>query len=358
MSLVKTPWALSLALVVCAVACSPPPSPDVEEVDGTATDTAADRATDISQRPEVGPDGESPDVLPMDAQGDAAADATIDATDGAVILDARPTDAGNDSRDAASPSDVPIIVEPDVVRVAICDQPSTLRICTMDSECRAGAERCLPSGCGTTRRCQPAGRPCVDNGDCLFGTQQCSAGVCVQTGSDCGDTRACPLGFSCEGTAGTRRCVSHRRACEQTYNPCPYGDLCHEIPGLNPFCIGVATRCGTNDTCIIGSSCLDVDGDGLRECVPSGPCTNASCGLPGRCEIRPVDYFLFCGPRGICSPATGCGPGYDCVDAWGSDVYQCRARTDVCQTNAQCPVDQVCFEPDGAAMPGSPSGCR
>lgn len=219
-----------------------------------------------------------------------------------------------------------------------CDQPSTLRVCTMDSECDRPIERCLPTGCGTTQRCQPAGRTCMDNADCLAGSQTCTRGVCVASGADCGDSRACPNGYACEGAAGSRACVQRRRTCDGTIVPCPFGGVCEGVPGLAPFCVAVTSRCSSAVACRLGSECRDVDGDGLSECVPPGPCGRGRCAAEDRCEITPVDYFLRCGPRGVCNATGGCGPGYECVDVWASGVGECRPTSQPCRTNAQCPV--------------------
>lgn len=300
-------------------------------------------------------------AVAMDAQSDGAASET------SVAMDVVGTDVGSlpdvalldspTSSDAAMGADVMLPPE-DARRAEYCDQPSTLRVCTMDSECDRPIERCLPTGCGSVQRCQPAGRTCRDHTDCLSGSQTCVRGICVASGADCGDSRACPNGYACEGTAGSRACVNRRHACDGTGVPCPYGGVCEGAPGLEPHCVAVTSRCATNDACRLGSSCRDVDGDGLRECVPSGPCGPGMCAAGDRCEILPVDYFLQCGPRGVCNSTIGCAAGYECVDAWASGVSECRATSQPCRTNAQCPAGQLCFEAGGGGMPGAPAGCR
>ncbi len=353
----------ALAVVAGAsVACGPPGGPDVEELDVVASDrivvdrTVADRPTAM---------GDSEAGVVMDGS-DAGMDGAIVPTD--MGMDAMMVIAdGSDVPTADRPmfdvpnGELPVIVGSDATDEGVdnCDQVHMLRSCMTDANCNQPTERCLPSGCGPILRCQPAGRSCTDDRDCAAGTQRCTSNVCVAVGADCGDVRACPLGYACEGAMGARTCVNRRRVCEQTRSPCPYNDACVDNPGIRPFCALVATRCATNRACFVASTCSDVDGDGLRECTPPGPCAPGMCADPAdRCEILPVDYFLHCGRRGICSPLTGCAVGYTCVDPWGAGVGQCRANTDVCRTNDQCPVGQICFEPDGMAMPGSPSGCR
>lgn len=305
-------------------------------------------------------DDASADGAATDAQGDGSS------SEGGAVMDAIGADSSGfddvPSLDSSSLGDssLPDALLPpeDSRRAEYCDQPSMLRVCTMDSECDRPIERCLPTGCGSVQRCQPAGRGCRDNSDCLAGAQTCVRGICVASGPDCGDSRACPNGYACEGAAGWRACVNRRHVCDGTGVPCPYGGVCEGTPGLSPYCVVVTSRCATDDACRLGSSCRDVDGDGLRECVPSGSCGPMSCAVGDRCEILPVDYFLVCGPRGICNTTAGCAAGYECVDAWASGVRECRPTSQPCRTNEQCPAGQLCFEAGGGGMPGAPAGCR
>jgi hypothetical protein len=349
----------SLSLLVFAGCPAPASMPDVEEQPDRV---AADAVVRDTARVEAGADAESDSGASMDGAMDAAAEGGVEA---GASMDAA-VEAGS-APDATSSPDVAAIdvtlsdvfLPPeDSRRAEYCDQPSTLRVCTMDSDCDRPVQRCLPTGCGAVQRCQPAGRTCRDNADCLAGSQTCTRGTCVASGPDCGDSRACPTGYACEGAPGARTCVNRRHVCDGTSVPCPYGGVCEGVPGLAPHCVAVTSRCASDDACRLGSSCRDVDGDGLRECVPSGPCTPGACPMGDRCEIRPVDYFLVCGPRGICNATTGCGAGYECVDVWASGVSECRPTTQPCRTNAQCPVGQLCFEAGGGGMPAEPAGCR
>ncbi|MBL8680115.1 MAG: hypothetical protein JNK05_13150 [Myxococcales bacterium] len=351
----KARAAFVLGSVVWASGCPSPSSlPDAEPPidrppvdvvrDTTATDTSAvtDGAMDV--------DDASMDVAPVDATSNP---------DGA--MDTSVADTGVLDAPSAIDGDLPEIIAPpsDVTRPGFCDMSTTMRACTMDAECDRPIERCLPTGCGSTMRCQRAGRRCRDNADCLAGSQTCTRGVCVATGTDCGDSRACPEGYGCEGSAGARACVNRRRNCDGTTVSCPFGGVCQGVPGLAPYCAGVTSRCASDDGCLLGSSCRDVDGDGARECVPSGPCGAGMCASSGdRCQILPVEYFLECGPRGICNPTLGCGAGYECVDVWSSGVFECRPTAEPCRTNAACPAGQLCFEAGGGGAPASPAGCR
>lgn len=335
--------------------------PDVETLmDRVPVDRVAVDSTGVDRVVEdVASDGVSEGGSIDDGAMDGG-DGGDGATDSAVMRDGAFFDVPNPI-DVQIPTDVPIpdgMVIEDVMRPGFCDMPSTLRVCTTDGDCDRPSQRCLPTGCGSIQRCQPAGRGCRDNADCLAGVQTCNRGVCVATGADCGDSRGCPDGYACEGPAGARRCVNRRRECDGTIVACPYGGVCEGVPGLAPFCVGVTSRCASDEACRRGSSCRDVDGDRLNECVPSGPCMPGVCAPSDRCEILPVDYFLVCGPRGICNPTIGCAAGYECVDVWSSGVFECRPTSEPCRTNAQCPEGQLCFEAGGAGLPMEPAGCR
>jgi hypothetical protein len=353
-------WA---SIVLGAVsACGTPPSPDVESIDVAPRDVVG---RDVVRRDAGGMDAESLDDAGLDGSPSDATtpgDATSP-TDGSSMDRVAPPMDGVAATDGAlgdSGSSLPDVVgfEDSPRRLPFCDQPSALRMCATDAECDAPTQRCLPTGCGATRRCQTAGRGCRDGADCLSGAQTCVRGVCVATGADCGDSRACPPGYACEGSAGSRTCVSRRRVCDPSLAPCPFGGVCEGVPGVEPYCVAVTSRCASNTACRIGSTCRDVDGDGVNECVPGGPCSSDRCAPGDRCEILPIDYFLRCGPRGICNPATGCSPGYECVDVWASGVFECRPTAEPCRTNAVCPVNQLCFEAGGGGMPAAPAGCR
>jgi hypothetical protein len=352
-----------LALLACALlACGSPPAPDVESIDVSPRDVTA---RDVLRRDSAAMDAESAEDAGIDGSATdvtGASDATV-VTDGPAMdrvappMDVAASTDGAATDGAVSPPDV-VSFEDSSRRLPFCDQPSTLRVCATDAECDTPVQRCLPTGCGSTRRCQTAGRGCRDGADCLAGAQTCVRGFCVAIGADCGDSRACPAGYACEGAAGSRRCVSRRRGCDPVMAPCPYGGVCEGVSGLDPFCVAVTSRCASDVACRAGSTCRDVDGDGLNECVPGGPCMSSRCAPGERCEILPIDYFLRCGPRGICNPATGCGPGYECVDVWASGVFECRPTSESCRTNASCPVDQLCYEPGGGGDPSAPAGCR
>lgn len=266
-----------------------------------------------------------------------------------------PTDTGPMELDTV----VPHLPGPPVFET--CNLAATTVRCTADSMCNvAGGERCLSANCGdNVRTCQPAGRSCAGDTDCLSGLQRCAAGRCVATGTDCGDTRACPWGYLCEGTAGSRRCVDRRRSCTDDLRyPCPANSLCYSDGQVSPICIPLLTRCATNTACIRGSVCQDVDGDGVKECVPEGPCSaSRRCAAPMTCGASPVDIVARCGNTGVCSSDASCAAGYRCVDPWGTGVKECRSSSEPCQLHTQCGAQQLC-DPAPSGERGLPAGCH
>lgn len=355
---------LVLALVGCSDGRRRPP--DVEETDVVFPDrTLFDGSSDGGGID--GHDVETRDDVSEDNDDGRAESAVMDGTS----MDTSEMETGVDARDGTTATDAGMDgsvafdgATDDVPVLSICELEAgaAARVCTSDSDCSPMTERCLPSGCGTVRRCQPAGRPCVDDSDCLAGLQRCTRGRCVATGSDCGDTRACPLGFTCEGAPGSRRCVDRRRPCGTGETLCPFNALCYSEPGIDGFCVGVASRCAHDEACLPGTRCRDVDGDGLRECVPDGPCGPGRCDSDGghtTCEILPVEFVTVCGSHGICSASRPCPAGYTCVDAWGTGVGECHSVSDPCRSHADCSEARtLCY----SALPyeedsGAP-GCR
>ncbi len=350
MSVTRVIGVVGAALAACAVAACPGPSrPDVTVPD-----------VPIVPSDVVRPDVPGSDVL----QGDSA---LVDGSDVTVMEEVPgPTEGGLDLLtldippiDTTLPPDVFATFDAlDIHIPGYCelDGGTVARECTGDADCTPMSQRCLATGCATVMRCQPAGRPCGSNADCLAGSQTCIGSTCVASGADCGDTRACPYGYTCEGTAGSRACVNRRRPCTDG-SECPFNGTCFGSAGVQPFCVGVATRCSSDAACLLGAHCRDLDGDGLRECVPDGPCRTGMCGGTGAniCEILPVEFLAVCGPHGLCSASAPCPAGFTCRDAWGTGVTECRADASPCNSHAACaPPRSLCFDvtPPGAAAPG------
>jgi hypothetical protein len=226
-----------------------------------------------------------------------------------------------------------------------CDQPG-------DAPCPAGTV-CLDTGCGRSF-CQRAGTGCVDAADCAPGAScvPVSAGlnVCFRPEAPCADSRECPGGFSCEGEGLARRCIDRRIPC--TYRTaCPFGFTCRVQPGIVSFCERVYVRCNANEACA-GDACLDVDGDGLRECGYAGCTATSECGTTEQCAFDPERITQQCGPHGVCTTDTECGPGNVCLDVWGDGVKQCELATSSCAAGG-CPFRQLC----GSRVSGGEARC-
>jgi hypothetical protein len=212
---------------------------------------------------------------------------------------------------------------------------------------------CLPTGCGRSV-CQRGGARCGTAADCPAGADCVAFGptdrACVRPEAPCADSRECPGGFSCEGEGLSRRCVDRRIPC--TYRTaCPHGFACLVAPGIASFCERVYTRCASAAGCF-GGACLDVDADGLRECGYAGCTSTSECGPAEQCAFDPERITQECGPHGVCTTDAECGPGNVCLDVWGDGVKQCELATSSC-TAGTCPFRQLC----GSRVSGGEARC-
>ncbi len=366
---------VGLWLALVSFGCTSPQGTDAA-VDGAVNDTRSDGATTDGSLDGTLLDATTRDGDDAVSPGDATDLGEVgDIVPGLDIVDAR----GADSQDAVvdDSSGLPDIPGVDIYDVigtfddrSLDDAPmgSTCNVeagalptvCTGDSDCLR-AETCLPSGCGSTMRCQPRGRPCLGDTDCLATVQTCFHGVCQPSGTECGDSRACPLGYTCEGTPGATRCVNRRHVCNGSFDVCPYNSICYFQNGLAPFCVGLATHCTADATCVYGT-CAEMDGDAVRECTIVGSCTGSTlCPATAggnTCEILPVEARSYCGAHGYCSTSRPCPTGYDCLDVWGNGVLECRPATDPCHTHADCPAGQLCYTAVTEAVDPGTAGCR
>jgi len=303
-------------------------------------------------------DDSAPPPSPFDAGPDAGAEASDAGPrfDGEVPdIDAGPPRDTGPTPDTGPRPDAGPDGGPDAGPDPSCYLPDggfDFCACALD-ECTEGScgggEVCLEDGCGR-RVCQRQGARCVDEDDCAPGASCASTsfgGVCTRDG-DCTDPRDCPLGFSCDD--GT--CVDRRLACS-TSSDCPYGFRCSQHSGAANFCFKAFRRCANDGACQPDELCVDVDGDGMRECRPSegiADCdTNDDCvvacdGADCTCGAVPDPTFVVrCQLQGPCQSGDVCGDGFSCADAWGDGVTQCLPTTgSTCTAAGDCPSPQVC----------------
>jgi hypothetical protein len=177
------------------------------------------------------------------------------------------------------------------------------------------------------------------------------AGVCVGSGA-CTDSRACPLGYACEAGA----CVDRRIRCSTDGN-CPFGYTCDSSLDRGT-CVRLSRRCASDLACTSTipdpQVCVDIDGDGMRECqFAGGVCvTNAMCSAAGvTCTPFALTGQSTCGRYGPCASVADCAAGQMCVDLWGDGVRECVNPGGSCARTADCPVGRVCATPSGGGSP-------
>ncbi len=211
--------------------------------------------------------------------------------------------------------------------------------------CPAG-RTCLENGCGE-RRCYAAGSPCATASDCPAGSG-CTMGACVNPApGSCTDSRDCPLGFSCDAGA----CVDRRVRCNPDI-PCPQGYYCEETfeHGVG-YCFRAHSPCASASGCFYSSAaCRDVVGTGTLMChIATGPnChTNADCPLAGEvCGAVPVSIEAECGPFGPCATVADCMTGFSCIDLWGDGIRECVPPGSTCARQTDCVAPAICAVPD------------
>ncbi|MGB8328800.1 MAG: hypothetical protein WCE62_01635 [Polyangiales bacterium] len=181
-------------------------------------------------------------------------------------------------------------------------------------------------------RCVKTTPGCNGSFDCVLGFS-CEAGACVDRRMACGLDDDCPMNHSCEGTS-TRFCARIHRTC--------YDDF--DCGGLAPYCI-------------------DVDGDGDKECAgsdhPTNPaCVNSACTSASApvCEASSVGSITACGQYGLCLTNADCAGGFQCVDLWPDGRKECVPSGGCCDHISDCPERQVCASPRSGGAPSCQAG--
>lgn len=245
---------------------------------------------------------------------------------------------------------------------ALCPAcPQRDLLCDSDTPCPIG-QACLPTGCGDLSRCfVTGGGGCQEDDDCDDPAYLCNQtiGRCLRIDPGCANSNDCVPGFACENAS----CVDRRAPCE-TGLDCPYGFLCFFASPDQRFCRWISRPCGDDLDCLtIGVPCGDVDGDGLRECMPSltplSPdpisCINAQC--PGSvapvCQPSVQGTGAVCGDFGLCVQTADCAAGFECRDLWGDGRSQCVLPGGSCVDSSGCAPRSVC----GSPRPSGPPAC-
>lgn len=278
------------------------------------------------------------------ASGDGSVDADLDA----ALADAD-TDAGTDSdggtgSDAGSGSDGSMGSGDAGPRTPVCD-PGTA--CGAGDTCADG-EACVVNACGS-KVCMPRAAYCGSSAECAAGsacTTTSIGEVCTPTnGEVCNASTDCPPSHACEGSLGSRSCVLRRIPCFDEFD-CPVSYMCLGVQGDSNTCQYVYRPCDSAGTCPLGT-CSNIDGIGSTECGAGGACdTNAECTTPGdRCMN--LHFIVECGLGGLCNASGGdaCASGYTCLDIQGDGYGECVPTGGSCSSQSMCPGGGVCAVP-------------
>ncbi len=224
-----------------------------------------------------------------------------------------------------------------------CSCASFGAVCDPSHPCAFGSV-CLNNGCGTF--CQPGGARCAVERDCTQGTT-CTGGFCARSQTGCTDSRDCADGFSCD----FGQCIDRRIPCQRAEH-CPWGYMCVQGQG-EPLCMKLYRNCGSNAACGDGFVCEDADRDDLSlgNCVPAdGVCSNSSqcnAGNSSSCGSMPTTRYRQCVPFGPCATTADCVGDQRCLDLWGDGVKECAPGTGQCATSSDCPQRSVCAVVNG-----------
>lgn len=334
--------ALTLLLAACPEMPPPTIPTDVPRRDVGTADAAMDASFDATGLDVPAMDAMADDVPGLDAPG-----ADVPGLD-APGLDAPGLDApGLDApRDAGPPEDITLMLRDD----GPCGSGDACACAMHAPACVAGAcaaseeLACIDDGCIET--CVPRGAPCETPADCPAGGLCKFNGTtrnCSPVAPGCLDSRECPSGFACIAGA----CSDRRVGCDPD-NLCPHNFYC-ETSGP-AYCLRLLRPCSADGGCPTGL-CRDVDGDGDRECIAPGTCTSsAMCSGDDSCMTRPGEVFASCGRYGACATAADCASGQLCLDLWGDGARECVDPGGTCTTTADC-ASGICGTPGTGGPP-------
>ncbi len=261
------------------------------------------------------------------------------------------------------------------VTSALCHTCPDQLLCETDDDCAFSGYVCVASGCEThggvpIKQCQPSRAPSCDVvEDCPNATDyECQAVApgnprCIRVVEGCSpatESFDCPPGFSCEGGA----CVDRRLPCD-SYLDCPKSHVCTSTP-VSSYCVRTHRSCREDADCggfaAVGSFCVDVDGDGEKECVgergSSGEaCVNLDCGGSGLvCESGAAPPTASCGSYGLCLGSNDCSTGFVCLSLWQDGRKECAPMGGTCDEVTDCPLHQVCAAPRNGGSPRCQAG--
>jgi V8-like Glu-specific endopeptidase len=264
--------------------------------------------------------------------------------------------------------------------------------CTIDSECVGQTCRDTVAGRICTTSCDPV-RPDIGCGDGFY-CSRVSSGACegycvplrgsatLPVDADCTADADCASLFCADPGDGRRRCLT---PCRHDGAHCYADEVCAAVPGTCGGCVPAAIvsglRRGIGEPCREGSDCasgLCFDDDGNRYCSRSceggcpagfhcrgGSCARGPLGRLGDICVTNEDCGdgTVCAQRGeqhwctaSCADASGCPPGFECVDASGARVCapMLGLLGDRCTSGAEC-ISGLCASTSTCVRECSPS---
>jgi len=334
--------ALIVSLVVVAAGCQvSAPATEVE----TTFDSCSDG---VDNDHDLLADCQDPDCFPFcggpeEGEGDAGPDpCDLDGSIDDAAVDAAPEDDVD--------ADLSGTEEPDADVEA---EPSEPVLCDEGYSCIEAALRCYDFYLDGAPVCAPRGASCLRSSDC---EADVSCGLvpgwseggryCLATDDGCAADGSCPDGFRCEAGA----CVDRRRVCVNNLD-CPSWGRCTSLRSGLRVCLprGGPTRCADDESC--GSAtCVDVDGDGRRECQESLGSTcevNEDC-ADGVCGNADGSPGAECGAVGPCLVTADCPADHVCTDVDGDGALECQRSGGACISDGDCAAGTLCFAADGA----------
>lgn len=198
--------------------------------------------------------------------------------------------------------------------------------CTPRTSCDVGECGIVDDGCGGPLNCGT----CAIGGQCHTDAD-CESGICVTEASSGWTGGFCTLGCTTDEHCGTGAHCAYRS----------------DGPGV---CLAT---CDGNEDCRDDYTCQDIDGDGARECAPSGTGTGAigaPCDRVADCSGGDPAYCLvenrgwqdgYCTRE--CTSDADCGSSAHC--AAGIDDRACLAD---CEDDSDCrSAGYLCYDVDG-----------
>jgi hypothetical protein len=273
-------------------------------------------------------DCDDPDCAPFcggdgDGDGDSDSDADGDSD-------------GDGDGDSDSDADADADADGDVEIIECRDDdecPVSLRCYDFYLE---GRSICAPRGaaCRFDEECDD-GVPCVEIPEWAG-----SGKYCLAPNVSCTTNAGCADGFRCE----EGDCVDRRFLCVSS-SDCPWWAECAPFYTGQRMCAPKPVEhCEVDDECP-EMLCVDIDGDGRRECqlvVGSTCATNADCDR-GVCGDGDSERGAECGAVGSCLVTTDCPLGMECLDVNGDGQLECQYEGGECSRDADCPERQLCF---------------